>query len=141
MPARRAEPVALGGGSPHDGHCSSGEPQSAQNRSPSPRDAPHCGHITTAPLYPCHVHPVTSQPWDADLSVASASSRNPATHTLLTVRPTTPNHTIECTSTRQRDFLNLSPCGQPQSKIILPRAARAECLLEVYKLLVSAGLR
>jgi hypothetical protein len=47
-----------------------GAPQSAQNRSPSPRDAPQRGHITTKPLYPRHAHPATSLPSDADLPAA-----------------------------------------------------------------------
>src|SRR5580693_9192583 len=38
-------------GSPHDGHRPNGAPQSSQNRSLSPRDAPHRGHVTTNQLY------------------------------------------------------------------------------------------
>src|SRR5262249_48431532 len=38
-------------GSPHDGQRPSGAPQSAQNRSLSPRDAPHRGHVTTRHIY------------------------------------------------------------------------------------------
>jgi hypothetical protein len=39
-------------GSPHDEHRPKGAPQSSQNRSASPRDAPHRGHVTMRHLYP-----------------------------------------------------------------------------------------
>jgi hypothetical protein len=39
-------------GSPHDGHPPKGKPQSSQDRSPSPRDAPQRGHVTMRHLYP-----------------------------------------------------------------------------------------
>ena len=52
----------------------SGTPQSAQNRSPSSRAAPHRRHATTRSLYPGQAHPATSHAPTA----TCLSARHPA---------------------------------------------------------------
>ena len=55
----------------------SGTPQSAQNRSPSSRDAPHRRHATARSLHPGQAHPATSHAPHGDLPVGPSPRSEP----------------------------------------------------------------